>query len=103
MQIPAFAKNGNNGSPRLNKGLNVVVVFNLAVLGMRGAPKSCNAGMLQRQLGNTLEESHVFEVRPGPAAFNIVNAKLIELVRNVQLVINRKRDVLALGTVAQRC
>src|SRR5262245_25358697 len=102
MQVPGLAKNGHYGSIRINEGLNIAVVFNPAVLRVSGASKSRHPGMLQRQLRNSLEERHVLEVRSGPTTFNVVDAKLVQLVRNVELVINRKGDVFALRTVTQR-
>src|SRR5262249_40020212 len=49
-----------------------------------------------------LEEFLVLGIRSRPAAFDVVNSQLIQLLRDDQLVVYRERDRLALRAVAQR-
>ena len=56
----------------------------------RGA-EACDLRRLQAQLGNAAEELDVLRVRPGPAAFDVVDADLVEPPRDLQLVVNGQR------------
>ena len=56
--------------------------------------------MLELEVPSAGEELFVSGIRARPTAFDVVNAQLIELLGDDQLVLHRKRDGLALRAVA---
>jgi hypothetical protein len=56
----------------------------------------------QRSSAGPPEELLVLRVGSGPAALDPVHAEPVELLGDAQLVVDRERDALELGTVAQR-
>src|ERR1019366_443408 len=57
--------------------------------------------VLQGQFGSALEKLLVFGVAARPAALNIINTQLIQLLRNDELVVHGERDGLALSAIAE--
>jgi hypothetical protein len=49
-----------------------------------------------------LKEFRVLGVRTGPSPFDVVDAKLVQLLSYVQFVHHRERDALTLGAVSKR-
>ena len=68
----------------------------------RVAPNAVRLGVRERQVARAREELLVLRIRPRPSALDVVDAELVELLRDEQLVVDRKRDRFALGAVAQR-
>ena len=59
--------------------------------------------MLQLQFGpGSLEETLVLRIGARPAALNVVDPEFVQFRRNQQLVINGKRDGLALSAIPKR-
>ena len=59
-------------------------------------------GVLERQLADLLEILEVLRVGKRIAAFDEVDAELVELARDEQLVLQREVDAFALAAVAER-
>ena len=57
---------------------------------------------LQLQLPGALEKLLVLGIRARPAAFDVVDAQLVQLLGNEQLVVHGERDGLALRAVPER-
>jgi hypothetical protein len=58
-------------------------------------------GVLEVLLGGEPEELGVARVRPGPAALDVGNAQLIELVQDAQPVIDGVREARPLRSIAE--
>ena len=79
----------------------------------RGVPGGIDAGAPGRAEGNelrveldvthTLEELDVLGVGGGEAAFDVVDAQLVEAAGDAQLVLDGERDAFHLSAIAQRC
>ena len=77
VQIPAFAEEGDNRRVGLKQQLNLLVVCRVSVP-FAGRAEGCQTGVLQVQFASgAFEEFHIFGIGTGPAALNVVNAKLI--------------------------
>src|SRR5262249_37065423 len=61
-----------------------------------------DAGLAQAQLARGTEELLVARIRAGPAALDVVDAELVQALRDAELVVEREADVLRLRAVAQR-
>src|SRR3989454_12617130 len=57
--------------------------------------------MLEPLVADATEELRVLGVRARPAAFEVVDAQLVQPVRDFQFVVDRKRQALALRAVSQ--
>ena len=69
---------------------------------MTGAAEGGEPCAPQVERASALEEFRVFDVRAGPAAFDVIDAEFIELAHDRQLVFNRKRHAFALRAITQR-
>ena len=58
--------------------------------------------MLQLGVLGSREEILVLGIGAGPAALNIIDTKLVQLMQDEHFVVGGKTDGLALGAVAQR-
>ena len=58
--------------------------------------------MFELQIARAGEEFLVLRIRPRPAALDVVNPELVQLVDHQDFIVGRKADGLALGAVAQR-
>src|SRR5947209_3472168 len=61
-----------------------------------------HAGVPQLEVADADKELGIFRVRAGEAAFDEVDAELVELLDDEQLVFERKRDPLHLRAITQR-
>ena len=66
------------------------------------AAERAHARPLQALLAHGDEELRVLRVRARPAALDVVDAELVQLPRDRELVVERQRDAGALAAVAQR-
>ena len=57
--------------------------------------------MVQVELGGALEELLVLGVAAGPAALNVIDTELIQLLGNDELVVHGERDGLALRAIPE--
>src|SRR4029077_10946573 len=72
--------------------------------GVFGEPRGAEGGelgMLQIELAGPAEKLLVLGIRSRPAAFDVVDAQLIQLLGNDELVIHRERDGFALRAIAE--
>src|SRR6266496_4414984 len=69
---------------------------------MAGASKSSEPSVIQTERTRSREELGVFDIRTGPSAFDVVDAKLIEPARYSQLVFDGERNAFALCSVSER-
>ena len=67
-----------------------------------GAAERAHACPLQAFLAHRDEELRVLRVRARPAALDVVDAELVQLPRDRELVVERQRDAGALAAVAER-
>ncbi|MNC17954.1 hypothetical protein D3C75_658470 [compost metagenome] len=61
----------------------------------------CSDFGIQIQFLDSFEKLNVFIVASRDATFNIMHTQIIEFLGNLQLVIRRQADALALGAVAK--
>src|SRR5207253_1818417 len=80
--------------------LNADVVGRLHPSPARHA-EGANLRLLQRQLCRSLEILGILCVARRVAAFDEIDADLVEALRDLQLVLQREADALALRTVAE--
>ena len=86
MQIPALTENGLDRCTRLHKCLQQGVLFGNHARTTRRT-ESGNLGVFQLDVFNLLEKFFVRRIaRVGPAAFDIVKAKMVQKACNLQLV-----------------
>ena len=96
MQIPALAEYRHRWRSGFNEQLHVAVFRHRVARKSRGT-EGYQPRMLELHLTRALEKFLVFRVGARPAAFNIVNAKLVQLLRNYQLVFYGEADGFALS------
>src|SRR5260370_3829154 len=101
MQVPGLADDGDDRGLGFDEGLHAGVVGRVPALSASHT-KGRDLGVAQFQLADFLKILKVLWVRERIAAFNEVDAQLIEATRNEQLVLKRKVDTLALAAVAKR-
>src|SRR4029077_1457364 len=70
--------------------------------GAPGRAEGRDLRVLQADALDGAEELLVARVRARPAALDVVHAEVVEALRDAELVLERERDVLCLGPVAQR-
>ena len=68
----------------------------------RVLPKAAILAFWKSQRASGGEELGVLGIGAGPAAFDVVDAQLVELLRDLQLVLDGEGDALHLGAVAER-
>ena len=101
VQGPGLAVDADGGRARLDQGPQVGVV-SAATPALRVLPKAVSRACLQPQLGaRAAEELDVLGVGPGVAAFDVLDAEPVEQPRDLELVLDRKGETLALGPVSQ--
>src|SRR5262249_51595931 len=69
--------------------------------GARSRPECRRPRMRKRGRAQRFEELYVARVRAGPTAFDVGDAEVVERVRDAQLVLDRKCNVLGLGAVTE--
>src|SRR5215471_12948977 len=69
---------------------------------MTCAAKCCQPRMPEFEFPCPVKEAGVFDIRAGPATFDVVYAQLVQLSRYEQLVFDRECDALTLCSVSQR-
>ena len=102
MQVPALAHQGDHRCASLQQSLQVGIILRPGTL-FHGRAKSGQLGMAQLDLLSTAEESGILGVRSGPTSLDIMNAKLVQSLGNLQLVVDGVRDPLALSAISQGC
>jgi hypothetical protein len=101
VQVPALAEDGDHGRAGFDQRLHTAVLFDRVAGEARGA-EGGELGVLQIQFGlRAGEEVLVLGIGAGPAAFDIVDAQLVELLRDEEFVVDGERDGFALRAVAE--
>jgi hypothetical protein len=100
VQQPAFADDGDDRCFRFEQLPHQLILFHTQTLAARHAERG-QTGVLEPAAPGAHEEFHVFGVRAGPAAFNVLNPEGVELFGDAQFVHHRKIDAFALAAVAQ--
>ena len=100
VQVPALAENRHHRSFGRDQRVDAGVLFH-RVACQTGRAERRQPGMLQLHSLGAREELLVLGIRPWPAALNVVNTQLVQLVDDEDLVVRREADGLALGAVAQ--
>src|SRR5688500_13613253 len=101
MQIPTFAEDGDHRRLSVQQFTNVGILFN-GVTRKPGGAEGCQLRMPELQLlARAFKKLLVLGVGSGPAAFDIVDPELIELLSNEELILYGKRDGLALSAVSK--
>ena len=100
VKVPGLAEDGDDGSAGFDQGADVAV-FVHGILGEAGAAEGGELGVVQVEFGGALEELLVLGVAAGPAALNVINTELVQLLGNDELVVHGERDGLALRAVPE--
>ena len=100
--VPRLADDAHRRRARLDEIAQRRVVVDLA-LDTAGGPERHQRRRVELQLGRGApEELFVLRVGARPAAFDVVDAQVVELLGDAQLVLDRQRDAFELRAVAQR-
>src|SRR5207302_8193198 len=84
----------------LEQGLEIHIVL-APRAGPARHPERGDLRLSQRGLTHPAEELGVLRVRSRPPAFDVLDAQLVEPPRDLELIVNRERQALALRAVAQ--
>jgi hypothetical protein len=101
VHVVRLADERDDRRPRIEQRAQIRVGFGVAA----GAPRRAEGGeprVLQIERLRADEELGVLRVAPRPAAFDVLDAQLIEPARDLQLVLNGERQPLHLGAIAER-
>ena len=100
VQGPGLAHDGDGRRLRIEQHLHLGVFFDLH-LATAGHAEGGDFGRFPGPFGGLLEEGGVLGVGTGPAAFDVMNTKLIQPFSDADLVERAEGDAGALGAVAQ--
>src|SRR5271170_22940 len=100
MQHPGLADDAYHRRFCLEDLLHQIVVLNGHTFAAGHAERG-NTRRFPSPGSRQFEELEVLGIAPGPAAFDVMNAELIELFGDAQLVHRRKIDSFTLAAVAQ--
>src|SRR5579863_9419803 len=99
VQVPALAENRYDRRARFDQRVDARVLLDRIAREPCGSERD-QARVLQLHVASAKKELLVLRIRAWPAALNIINAQLIELVRNQDLVVGGEAYVLALRAIA---
>src|ERR1700722_1714962 len=100
MEIPGLTDDAGDRRIGAQHQLQVAIGRRLYA-GAAGRAEGGDPRMAELEPFNLFEEGGVALVRAGPSALDIVDAQIIETFGNLELVVDRKRNVLALASIAQ--
>ncbi len=100
VQVPGLADNGDDGRLCVEQCLEAGVLLGPDALSPRHA-EGRDPGVPERQLADFLEILEVLGVRQRVAALHEIDAQLVEPARDLELVLEREVDALALAAVAE--
>ncbi len=101
VEYGGLADQGHDRRLRLEQRPQVGVVLRASARAP-GHPERGHLGPAQPCLGDAAEELGILGVRSRPAAFEIVNAQVVQAPGDLQLVLDGERKPFALGPVAER-
>ena len=87
VQIPALAENGDCRRLRFQQRAHVRILFHRVLGEARGAERG-QPRVLQLDVLGALEKLLVLGIGVGPAALNIVDTQLVQLLRDDQFVVD---------------
>ena len=102
MEIPGFAEDGDGIRLGLDQG-DDVIVFIRGDFCPAGGTEGSDLGLFELFFLDVLEKGDILGITARPTPFNIVDPQFIKLMGDTDLVLNQKRDILRLGSVAQGC
>src|SRR5579872_1499787 len=100
VKVPGFAEDGDGGRTGFDERAHVAIFLH-RVFGEAGRTERGEAGVLELELTGAGEEVLVFGIGPGPSTLNVVDAQLIQFLRNDELVIHGEGDGFALRAVSE--
>jgi len=99
--IPRLGNDANDLSIGLDEGPQGLVLLRIGA-GSTSRTEGHERGGVESELsGEATEELSVLRVGPGPPSFDIGNAKVVELLGHLDLVLDGQRQTLLLRTVSQ--
>src|SRR5260370_33583557 len=101
MKIPRLSENRDYWSSTRQQLRHVRVLFD-RILGKASCTERSQLRVLELEALSPREKLFILGVRSRPAALNVVDTEVIELLRNHQFVVHRERNGLTLSTVAER-
>src|SRR5713101_5634985 len=102
MELPALAEDRHNRGARFDQ-LADVAVFSDGVLRETRGTEGGQFCVLEIQLGSAFEKIFIFGIRAGPAAFNVIDSQIVQLLGDHEFVIHGKGDGLSLSAISERC
>ena len=100
MQIPRFTKYRRSRCVTFQQCLQIRI-FRCRNTGFAGGAEGCYTGIIEGCLLGQLEKLHVSGIGTRPAAFDIMNAKVVQPLGNLDLFFGGKADVFPLSSVSQ--
>ena len=100
VDVPRLADKGYHLCLCINEGADVGVLFRCNPLPRR-APKGHDLCGGKRDVVDFVKVLDIPGIGTGPSSFDVVNAQLIKLLRDPQLVFNGEGDILRLGSIPQ--
>ncbi len=101
MEVPAFAENGDDWCAACQQILKLAVVFDVDVASSSAA-KCRDARGLPGHISGTLEEFAVTRIcLVWPAALDVCNAHLIQLLRDAQFILYAECHTFCLAAIAE--
>ena len=101
VQIPALAENGHRRRLGFEQRAHVAVLIHRVLGETRGSERG-EPGVLQLHVLGALEELLVLGIGVRPPALDIIDAQLVQLLRDDQFVVDGEGDGFALRAVPER-
>src|SRR4030043_514929 len=100
MNIPRLSDDGHHLRAGLDQSLDVFVI-----LGQRSCPTGASEGShFRMRKGNRfdlLKKLEILWIGARPSSFDVMNSQFIQLLGNPDLILDRKRNVFCLRTIAE--
>src|SRR5215469_16057211 len=100
MQVPGLADHGRDGSFGAQQELKIAILGG-ADTGAAGGSEGSNLRVLELDFFHFAEEGGIAFVGTRPSALDVVEAEIIEMRGDFDLVADGQRDVLGLAAVAE--
>src|SRR3989337_1390426 len=100
MQIPSFADQGDDRCVGAQEDFEAHILRCFRT-GFAGGAEGRDFGVLEIEFLYLFEKVRIAAIRSGIAAFDVVYSQFFELLRNAELVLQGKRDILRLTPIPQ--
>src|ERR1051326_8286549 len=100
MQVPGLAEDRYYRRAGFHQRAHIAVFLHRVLGETRGA-EGGQPRVIEIEVRGAREKLFVLRIRPGPAALDEIDAQIVQLLRNRELVLHRERDGLALRSVAE--